>query len=218
MMATIPNSWGSTLREYNQCHDPGSGQFCSTAGSGSARLTRLGVGRVSVASGRLPAKAADEVADVLGTMAAEGYRMPRGVTVERTDRPYVWGEWRKNALIVRLPESFGDEADLDAEVARAWACAEGEPRRAVATRFRDVVVHEMGHALQTTEGPDGFARTLAAVKAYESVAGRVSQYAVKDPGEFVAETFTALYAGETVAPDILAIYRDLGGPAIRRPR
>jgi hypothetical protein len=38
MLFTVPNSWGSPLREFNKCHEPGGkpagGQFCSAPDSG----------------------------------------------------------------------------------------------------------------------------------------------------------------------------------------
>jgi hypothetical protein len=37
-MILVPDSWGSPLREFNTCHDPASGRFCS--GTGGAKVDR----------------------------------------------------------------------------------------------------------------------------------------------------------------------------------
>jgi len=43
---------------------------------------------------------------------------------------------------------------------------------------------------------------------------RVSRYASHGPGEFVAETYAKLIAGEKLPDDVLALYKQLNGPSI----
>src|SRR5688572_27457027 len=38
-MILVPESWGSDLREFNTCHDPATGRFCSGKGSSTGKAS-----------------------------------------------------------------------------------------------------------------------------------------------------------------------------------
>jgi hypothetical protein len=90
---------------------------------------------------------------------------------------------------------------------------------------RDVdhaMIHEVGHALFKDNSRIGLLwstetniqlRAAAAASA-KKVAGSVSKYAMENPHEFIAETFTrgVVTGNKDVSDDVVALYTNLGGP------
>lgn len=78
-----------------------------------------------------------------------------------------------------------------------------------------VTVHELGHLLHQLQNPDAFwalGCDAASFKQVPDLAQDVSPYAKKALTEYVAEVFTARVLGFQVTDQMLADYRDLGGP------
>ena len=48
----------------------------------------------------------------------------------------------------------------------------------------------------------------------QSIARQVSSYATSDPLEFVAETYKRLRRGQSFSDNVMALYKELGGPAL----
>jgi hypothetical protein len=75
------------------------------------------------------------------------------------------------------------------------------------------VLHECGHAAHHQAAPTLYAslagKKLTAQEA--AIAAKVSEYAVEDAREFVAEVFAALAAGVTMDADVYVLYVALGG-------
>jgi hypothetical protein len=76
------------------------------------------------------------------------------------------------------------------------------------------VVHELGHMMHYHSSPSTFYGLHSAdfKRAGGDVAMKVSSYASGNPREFVAEVFMGLVYGRTFDDDVIAMYRDFGGP------
>lgn len=80
------------------------------------------------------------------------------------------------------------------------------------------VVHEIGHALWDQQPHEpATSWTAPALRDFEDpwgVAMKVSRYAAKDPGEFVAETFAGMVNGRTFSDEVMRLYEALDGPTV----
>ena len=65
---------------------------------------------------------------------------------------------------------------------------------------------------RTDRGEDWERADLAADR--KATASKVSRYATTEPVEFVAETYAGLVRGITYTPDVMQLYRELGGPEV----
>jgi hypothetical protein len=152
-------------------------------------------------------------------------------------------ERRSNHLVIRVPDTLPDDIPLDDATAIVFSEQSkkflpkdfDDDTRATYDRFtartmRDVIVHEMAHVQdvkKTVRGviPGSTARIKTGpmadwgkltpkAKAIQRAALRVSVYAVKNRNEFVAEAFTRMHRGETLADDSMALYKKLKGPRV----
>lgn len=106
---------------------------------------------------------------------------------------------------------------------------------------RGTMHHEVGHALHmerlklTRTGdvferwneyrdwnvlltlPSGRARSVAEMREAVRLAHTVSRYAATNPVEFVAEVFSGLIDGRVYAPEVMSLYKNLGGVVPLRP-
>jgi len=96
--------------------------------------------------------------------------------------------------------------------------------------FDDVIVHEMGH-LQAGIRVGGTGKTMAdligtpgpwntsegqSASWFTRAAQEVSSYADTNTDEFLAESFTRLYRGDTLPPNSQLLYDALDGPKVKR--
>lgn len=85
--------------------------------------------------------------------------------------------------------------------------------------IRDIVVHEMGHVVNGTGVigvpvsviPEDTPGSNDNRRGVRRAMHRVSVYAARNSNEFLAESWTRLYRGETLAPDSMALYRHMKG-------
>ena len=82
-----------------------------------------------------------------------------------------------------------------------------------------VVIHELAHVLHELTAEDHFwtnheAATMASPLVWGMAAAKVSQYAQKQPLEFVAEAFTGIMVGKKYDQEVKVCYRTLGGPEV----
>ena len=138
-------------------------------------------------------------------------------------------------LAVDIPETLPDGVNLDDAVKATFGApsdvspkfAYGDDSHATYDKFairtmRDVVLHEMGHV--QTGGHRGMLPvttllnrgTFGSLDQIRRAAMRVSEYALNNEDEFLAEAFTRQYRGETLADDSMKLYEALKGPEIRR--
>lgn len=75
------------------------------------------------------------------------------------------------------------------------------------------VIHELGHLAHYRHDAQAYRQALNSVFSADQavIAAKVSQYAAKEPREFVAETFVLLVSGRSVADDVLVLYKEFGG-------
>jgi hypothetical protein len=122
------------------------------------------------------------------------------------------------------------DASIDEVVATAFGPPAKEPDAYTVRNGRDLVTHEVAHAAHVRErlrngevisAPDEWQdvwrRGVPTVKEmrYPEIAAMVSQYAARNPMEFVAESAVRLRRGETLTPEVMALYREVGGPEVR---
>ena len=74
-----------------------------------------------------------------------------------------------------------------------------------------VVHHELGHALHS-QWRSYITASSWRIKGAKVIARQVSKYAATTPAEFVAETFAGLVSGKVYSPEVLLLYRKVGGP------
>jgi hypothetical protein len=76
------------------------------------------------------------------------------------------------------------------------------------------LVHEIGHHLHHAQSRRLYweLRQASFTNEAEAIAIQVSGYATQSPREFVAEVFLGLMYGRTFPPEVLTLYRALGGP------
>jgi SPP1 gp7 family putative phage head morphogenesis protein len=87
-----------------------------------------------------------------------------------------------------------------------------------------VIVHEFGHyehfqrirtdKFNYTFEYNGVARSKRLSPPERQIASKVSKYGASDAFEFIAETFTGLRKGKTYDDDVMALYRQFGGPDV----
>jgi hypothetical protein len=188
-------------------------------------------------------RAAVVVAAVLKEMQAKGYRMPERVDVGLSTHTGPHGavhgivirdmgkgeqlERDERHLSIGLPDALPDDADLDDAVKAVFSeqdLAQGDPLYAKYDRFtartlKDVIVHEIGHVQAGHRGQLNMAPMLSSnlfpsTAAIRQAMQRVSRYASTSADEFLAEAFTRLYRGETLAEDSMKLYRALRGPQV----
>jgi lambda family phage portal protein len=86
----------------------------------------------------------------------------------------------------------------------------------------DLFAHEYGHNAHTNnisyqeaiEYGKGFGQGADAERSV-AIAGKVSQYAQKDPFEFVAETFAGHISGKEYSKDVYDLYKKYKGPELK---
>jgi len=161
----------------------------------------------------------------LREMKSRGYRMPTMVEIVSSEEAAVRGETAVTAvrsthtrLSVLVPNTIPADVSVDDAINAAF---QKVPNAFTIKNVKDVVVHEMGHVQVGIElnGSD-----WASVgrgwggrwKNGPDVAKTVSDYASKNPDEFIAEAFTRLYRGETLSVDAMKMYRDLKGPEVKQ--
>lgn len=171
--------------------------------------------------------AASHVVEVLEEMKAQGYEMPDSVAVHLKPTGGVRGqvvfELGKRSLTINIPKALPADANLNDAVAIAFGGRDDGHERFAVRSMNDVVVHEMGHVQagsRTKPGQSGL--TSAAVQAFptkdaqHAAMREVSNYAATNPDEFLAESFTRLYRGETLPKNAQRLYDALNGPKVRR--
>lgn len=149
-----------------------------------------------------------------------------------SDDPHVMAmAYEANGEIILGNQFFGEGIDSVETTLAELAQADGRSGWHSSGAPDELVVHEIGHLLQSPAGlkydrwPAYAATTVSA--AAEGVASRaeaqeetirllrvastVSDYATRNPGEFVAETFNGLAHGKTYGDDVMTLYRALGG-------
>lgn len=191
-----------------------------------------GVQQVAVADTRVARLASRTVADTLAEMRSRGYRMPTAVTItshnddDLTKSTDITGETtRNNSIIIQVPDNIPPDVSLDEAVRKTYGLEHiddnGNKTSDFSARtFKDVIVHEMGHVLETPTwqmAPKEFSHLLEMLSepVIRKAAGQVSGYAHHSPEEFVAEAFTLQYRGERLKPEADAMYKALGGAKIR---
>ena len=181
---------------------------------------------VTVADHPVALHAAMSVADVLHDMKAQGYEMPAAIDILVGDPEgkvhvsgrVIWMEERPY-LSLTLPPNVPKNASLDHIVKAGLKQWDGGQRGYVATSYKDLVIHEMGHV---QAGPH--VETTPSVSAYprmgdeDSTARTVSRYAASMPAEFIAEAFLAQYKGEKLSRDAKELYQRWGGPVVKGKR
>lgn len=196
-----------------------------------------------VPTSRNAIRAAEITADVLEEMQAKGYAMPTRVMVGHDAEPrgqVTQFPGRPDQILrIFVPETLPPGVDLDHVVAVTFGetvrppAANPDPLYAAYEKFavhtmRDVIIHEMGHIQDAQRHPRfdpaqakwsatdaNIVDALGGARAVSRAQRRVSDYAQGEDAEFIAEAFTRLYRGETVADDSLKLYRMMGGPPIR---
>jgi hypothetical protein len=139
--------------------------------------------------------------------------------------------WEEKHLSIDLPDTLPDDANLDDAVYAVFSeetSAGDDPlyaggfnyHRFTARTLKDIIVHEMGHVQAGhREGELNMAPMLSSnlfpsTAAITRAMKRVSIYASTSENEFLAEAFTRLYRGETLADDSMKLYRALRGPKV----
>jgi hypothetical protein len=140
-------------------------------------------------------------------------------------------ETNEKHLSVDLPDTLPDDADLDDAVYAVFSeetSAGDDPlyaggfnyHRFTARTLKDIIVHEMGHVQAGHRGGELNMAPMLSSNLFPSTAAikramkRVSIYASTSEDEFLAEAFTRLYRGETLAEDSMKLYRALRGPKV----
>ncbi len=214
------------------------GEVGGSAGDTAASLTRklrdFGID-VAIEDHPIAIQAAVAVHSVLKEMHSRGYKMPDEVTVNRvpggpgaadtvsgqtslhTPDANSWSTATTRTLSISIPDTIPASLKLD-DVVRA---SFGKDPNAFAVRsMRDIVIHEMGHVqvASSLEGMDWDALGRGWAGRWKNgaeIAKGVSDYASKNPDEFVAESFTRMYRGETLSSDVMKMYRDLKDPVVK---
>jgi len=188
-------------------------------------------------------RAGEELATTLEEMQAQGLEMPHSILVRNTDqtvRASIRGTriqegsevTTQKSLVIEIPKTLPQDASLDAAVDAVF----NEPSRVIplhayhdteyktydrytARTMKDLIVHEMGHVQAGHRGSLPFADllqrgTFGSTDQIRRAAMRVSEYALTNQDEFIAEAFTRLYRGETLAVDSGKLYHALQGPAV----
>lgn len=216
-----------------------------TAEARLAEHTGLDPSVVHVVEDPLTIAAAGPIAATLAEMREQGYYMPDGISIRRdyqvNPHATTQSSYAEHAstLLINFPNKAPADADPQEVVSAVFGPAAA--RGANATKnLSDVIVHEMAHVQSTATGDilvsplhdsdfsaafdydmkGGFRDWPGhyAVTNILNVAGQVSEYAMTNPREFVAETFTKLYHGETVSKPVMDLYRFYKGPAIKHAR
>jgi hypothetical protein len=154
-----------------------------------------------------------------------------GTTIEESGHKTV-----QKDLTVHIPKTLPKGANLDDAVAavfgkpslvspkHAYSDSEyAQYDRFAARTMRDVITHEMGHVQAghrgITPGQGVFPMAdlltrhgFSGVGAVRRAAMRVSEYALSNQDEFLAEGFTRLSRGEKLADDSQKLYDALDGP------
>jgi hypothetical protein len=148
------------------------------------------------------------------------------------------------SLVIEMPAKAPDEASPE-DITRAafssfrsdysrWAPPTYQAQDLFAVRsFKDMVVHEMAHVQQIRTGNrltpfQDFEKATShfmagphpnldqAVHRVRMAVSSVSDYAHRNPAEFVAEAFVRKYRGEKLTSDAEELYELYKGPKIRR--
>ena len=173
--------------------------------------------------------AATTTHDVLSEMKARGYEMPSAVNIDVVDTNAAGpegvtdfvtpnadgsGSGLRTQLQILLPATLPPDANLDAAVKSAFGSSDQAPNAFAVSNMRDIVIHEMGHiqaGLRDSKvGIDGFSSL-----ADQHAALTVSLYASTNVNEFMAESFTRLYRGESLQLHAQALYDRLDGPKVK---
>jgi len=154
----------------------------------------------------------------------------RGATSYATDA--LGDAGAPDKVTVYVPSTLPADVDLNDAVRVAYTTGTPEYARTAVSSFEDIVVHEMGHVYNGHAntpmqgwGQDlpGSARDLDTAiatvagthatdfRALHDIAIQVSEYAYTNQNEFLAETFTRLYRGDTLPADVHTLYATLGG-------
>ena len=201
-------------------------------GMDSSRATRIQEIRVDPHPNAI--RAAPEVGRVLAEMKARGFEMPEKILVDIVNEDSPRGEAAAWMLRVSLPNEAPDDVPLDhlARAAFGGKDEDGLPDFQSGGSFAGLVVHEMGH-VQAITASTGRVPSMGqqlqhyseqhhmsyseAHDRFRKLAGEISGYAGTNPNEFVAETFTKLYRGESVSDEVREMYTFFGGtPAGQR--
>lgn len=182
-------------------------------------------------------RAGAAVAVQLAEMKAQGYVMPRGVRIIEENEMSGTFFPKDGMLHVAVSPTIPSDVSLDDAARAAFtfesnatsaAASQGIERAFTIESFKDIVVHEMGHANHFAkakppmlwggvEMPDesGLRRVMRAADM-RKIATSVSEYAQTSPPEFVAEAFTWQYKGGTLTEDATKLYAFLKGPKVKQ--
>jgi hypothetical protein len=135
----------------------------------------------------------------------EGFEIPFSVTLIEEKRKAV--AYATGTSISLTTRRFS-KSDALAQVEQGWWSQE------------NVVLHEIGHVNHYNAiGPDNFRRLSE--EGWDSgdaeetdVAKKVSDYAMTNPLEFVAETFSGHLSGKRYDDDVMKLYNHYGGPKL----
>jgi hypothetical protein len=166
-----------------------------------------------------------------GARASGGVRASIAGWAIRDEKGNLLGGHKKH-LTVEIPDTLPSGANLDdavsavfgkpSEVNPKWAYKDTEYQtydKFAARTLRDVVIHEMGHVQAGHRGDLPYGELLQRGKfgstdAIRKAAMRVSEYALSNADEFLAESFLRQYRGEKLAPDSEKLYDALDGPPV----
>ena len=154
--------------------------------------------------------------EALLRVAAAGWSLPRVVRVD----PYPFAA-SYSGFFKHVPAMYvyADDAILINPIASFWrdpvamAREDYSLQNAVTDEPLGVIYHELGHALHLRGAAPRYTNADWTDKNVAALRDRVSNYALRNPSEFVAEVFSGLMSGRTFGEDVMNWYRRFGGPS-----
>jgi len=182
----------------------------------------LGIERVELPENE---EAAEDISKSLQNLKIKGYKIPPPYQIFTDDIEARYG----SAFAGSYAVAHQEEGTLKNQIIYSKNFNSSSMRENLAQDAEkgwftstDLFAHEYGHNAHTNnisyeesvEFSKGFGQGREAERS-ASIAGEVSQYAQKDPFEFVAETFAGHVSGKKYSKNVYSLYKKYKGPELK---
>ncbi len=182
----------------------------------------LGIERVELPENE---EAAEDISKSLQNLKSKGYAIPPPYQIFTDDIEARYG----TAFAGSFAVAHQEEGTLKNQIIYSKDFNSKSMRESIAENKEkgwftstDVFAHEYGHNAhhnnisyeEAVEYGSGFGQGRDAERGL-AIAGKVSEYAQKNPMEFVAETFSGHVSGKTYSKDVYDLYKKYKGPELK---